>query len=397
MSYLSTLRCTLCGEDYDPAELHYLCPQCSRDYHAGIPLQGILAAVFDYEAIRKTWEEFNSAFSEAGPQQKMEELCELFSPLDKAYFPNLPVGYSPLIQCTNLLAEPLYLKFDGLNPSGSFKDRASQLVVAEAKRLGIREIVTASTGNAASSLAAVCAAAGLKAVIFSPAKAPVAKLVQILVHGAELHKVDGTYDDAFAAALQYADEHECLNRNTAYHPYTIEGKKTAGLELYIQLKTVPDYIFVPTGDGVILCAMHKAFSDLMQAGITERLPILVAVQAESSDAIVSYLETGYYRDAIQPSTIADSISVKTPSAAHLAYLALKESAGLGIRVSDAEILAAQKFLAERSGIFCEPSSASTLAAYYKAKEQAWIKSDAISVLMLTGHGLKDIQAVSLAD
>lgn len=397
MSYLSSLRCTMCGLEYEPGELYYLCENCSKEYRPGMPLKGILEAVFDYAAIKKAWEAFLSAFPDAGERKKMEELCELFSPLDKEHYPNLPVGYTPLIECTNLVAEPLFLKFDGLNPSGSLKDRASQLVVAEAKRLGIREIVTASTGNAASSLAALCAAAGIKAVIFTPAQAPVAKLVQIRIHGAELHKVDGTYDDAFAQALQYSSEHECLNRNTAYHPYTIEGKKTAGLELFIQMKGVPDYIFVPTGDGVILAGMHKAFSDLRQAGFTDSLPILVAVQAESSDAITAYLENGYYRDAAAPSTVADSISVKTPSAAHLAYRALKECGGLAIRVSDEEILAAQKVLAERSGIFAEPSSAATLAAYYKAKEQAWIKDKASTVLMLTGHGLKDIQAVNLAD
>lgn len=397
MTYLNALRCTQCGKEFEPGQLRYLCDVCSRDYHPGMPLKGILEAVFDYEGIRRAWDEYLSAFPEACEQQKMEELCELFSPVAKEHYPNLPVGYTPLIECANLVAEPLYLKFDGVNPSGSFKDRASHLVVAEAKRLGIREIVAASTGNAASSLAAICASAGIRAVIFTPAKAPIAKLVQIRIHGAELHKVDGTYDDAFAQALEYSATRECLNRNTAYHPYTIEGKKTAGLELFIQLKKVPDYIFVPTGDGVILAGMHKAFSDLRAAGLTEKLPILVAVQAESSDAISSYLETGYYRDADNPATVADSISVKTPSAAHLAYAALKECGGMGIRVSESEILSAQKLLAERSGIFCEPSSAATLAAYYRAKEQAWIKEKATTVLMLTGHGLKDIQAVSFAD
>jgi threonine synthase len=387
----------MCGREFDPAGLHYLCESCSQDYHPGMPLKGILEAIFDYDAIKQTWDEFLNAFPEASEQQKMDELCDLFSPLDRDYYPNLPVGNTPLIECANLLAEPLYLKFDGVNPSGSFKDRASCLVVAEAKRLGIREIVTASTGNAASSLAALCAAAGLKAIIFTPAKAPVAKLVQIRVHGAELHKVEGSYDDAFAQALEYSTQHECLNRNTAYHPYTIEGKKTAGLELFIQMNGVPDYIFVPTGDGVILSGIHKAFSDLRQAGIIEQLPVLVAVQAESSDAISSYLENGYYRDAVNPATVADSISVKTPSAAHLAFRALKECGGMAIRVSDVEILSAQKMLAERSGIFCEPSSASTLAAYFKAKEQAWIRNGAKAVLMLTGHGLKDIQAVDFAD
>ena len=230
-------------------------------------------------------------------------------------------------------------------------------------------------------------------MIFAPKKAPQAKLIQMQVHGATLHKVDGTYDDAFQAAMEYSTTHECLNRNTAYHPYTIEGKKTAGLELYIQMGKVPDYIFIPTGDGVILAGMHKAFTDLQKAGITDKIPALIACQAESSDAITTYWETGVYADAISPNTVADSISVKTPSAAHLAHNALTESGGRGIRISDTEILEAQKILAMRTGLFCEPSSASTLAAYYKASELQWLPPSQACVLMLTGHGLKDIQAV----
>jgi threonine synthase len=221
-------------------------------------------------------------------------------------------------------------------------------------------------------------------------------LVQIKIHGAELHAVEGTYDDAFAAALEYSGDHDCLNRNTAYHPFTIEGKKTAGLELFVQMPSLPDYIFIPTGDGVILSGMAKAFEDLSRAGMIQKVPALVAAQAESSDAITSYWENGVYKDALRPATVADSISVKTPSAAHLAVKAIKNSKGMGIRVSDSEILSAQKMLAFRSGIFCEPSSAATLAAYFQCREQGRIEDGAGVVLMLTGHGLKDVQAVKFA-
>jgi threonine synthase len=232
-------------------------------------------------------------------------------------------------------------------------------------------------------------------VIFAPASAPQAKLVQIQVHGAVLNKVSGTYDDAFAAALQYSASHECLNRNTAYHPYTIEGKKTAGLELFIQMGSVPDAIVIPVGDGVILSGIYKAFKDLKLAGIVEKLPVLVAAQAASSDSITRYWESGVYNDADSPNTIADSISVKTPSAAHLAYKALKESNGFCFRVSDDEIRKAQRVIAEQCGVFCEPSSSATLAAYSEALEAGLIGSDWKTVLLLTGHGLKDIQAVQL--
>lgn len=397
MTYFTGYRCSNCGAEYSPEDLIYLCPVCARDYKAGMPLPGILECVYDYEGIARAWAEFNIAFPDAHEAKRMEELCEIFCPVDKEYFPNLPVGKTPLVCSQSLAGETLHLKFDGLNPSGSLKDRASQLVVAEAKRLGMREIVAASTGNAASSLAAICAAAGLKAVIFAPAAAPEAKLVQIKVHGAKLNLVDGSYDDAFAAALNYGKDHDCLNRNTAYHPFTIEGKKTAGLELFVQMESVPDYIFIPTGDGVILCGMAKAFSDLQKTGLIDKVPVLVAAQAESSDAITSYWESGVYGDANQTRTIADSICVKTPSAAHLALRVLQDSEGFGIRLTDDEILSAQKMLAERSGLFCEPSSAATLAAYFNCREQGKIKDKASVVLMLTGHGLKDVQAVKFAD
>lgn len=393
MNYFQSYRCSQCGKEFDPDKVSYLCPVCGRNFKAGVPLTGILECVYDYSQIGKAWKDFVKAFPDASAFRKMDELCQIFSPLDMEHYPNLPVGNTPLIAGTGLTAEDLWLKFDGVNPSGSLKDRASQLMVAEARRRGIKEIVAASTGNAASSLAALCASSGIKAVIFVPANAPRAKLVQIKIHGATLNLVDGSYDDAFAAALDYSQNHDCLNRNTAYHPFTIEGKKTVGLELFAQLNQVPDCIFVPTGDGVILAGVAKAFSDLKAAGITDRLPMLVATQAESSDAICSYLESGIYRDAQSPQTVADSISVKTPAAAHLAVRVLKESKGMGIRVSEDEILQAQRMLAVRTGIFCEPSSASALAAYFQAREQGWIRDQAQVVLLITGHGLKDIDAV----
>lgn len=226
-------------------------------------------------------------------------------------------------------------------------------------------------------------------MIFAPAAAPPAKLVQILVHGAELHKVNGSYDDAYAAALDYAATHDCLVRNTGYHPLTIEGKKSVGLEIYVNNGyRTPDWIVIPVGDGVILSAIHKAFIDLQRSGITTRLPRLLAVQAESSNAIHNYWNTGSYRDAAQPTTIADSISVRTPSCAHWSIRALNETDGDTILVSDTEILQAQKDLAAIAGVFAEPTSSSTLAGLYKGLSEAIIEHDENVVLLVSGHGLK---------
>jgi len=390
-SYLLKYRCIECGKEFNPNELHYLCDECGRDYVPGIPLKGVLEAVFDYEEIGRRW------------KQKPDPL--LFSAVNPKFYPPLPVGNTPFFRVrvpglksgeTVSSDYPIGIKFDGLNPSGSYKDRASQLVVADALQKEITEIVTASTGNAACSLACLGASAGLKVVIFAPQNAPPAKLIQIQVHNAELHKVDGSYDDAFKAALEYTKLHNCMCRNTGYHPLTIDGKKSAGIEIYIQNGyKVPDWIVIPVGDGVILTGIYKAFLDLQRAGITKNLPHLLCVQAESSDAITSYWETGNYHDAENPVTIADSIKVKTPALAHWSVKALIETNGKCIRVSDAEIQEAQLELAKDTGVFAEPSSAATLAGLKKAMNKRWIKADNDIVLLITGHGLKDPGAVKL--
>ena len=383
MSHFQNWRCTDCGREFALDEVRYLCPDCAKDYAPGMPLPGVLEAVFDYPALRAAWE--------IKPDPK------LFSVLDSQFYPPLPVGDTPLFRVdrftSTLKLQNLFIKNDSLNPSGSFKDRASELVVADAIRLGMEEIVCASTGNAASSLSCLTAAAGKKAVIFVPATAPAAKLAQIRIHGAELHSVAGSYDDAFAAALDYSASHNCLNRNTAYNPLTIEGKKSSGLEIFLQLGAVPDWIVIPVGDGVILAGIHKAFVDLLRAGITDRLPRLLAVQADSSDAITSYWESGCYRDAAHPLTVADSISVTTPSNAHWAVRALRETGGAAIRVGDDQILQAQKELARQAGIFAEPSSAAALAGLRQAIDQGHANPGDNVVLLITGHGLKDINAV----
>lgn len=382
-------KCGTCGKTYARDEVRYLCPSCAVSYSPGMPLKGVLEACFDYSQIGIAARDL--LHSEAG----LQEFLDLFSAVEPEFYPPLGVGHTPFYHAEGLPLPNLWIKNDSLNPSGSLKDRASFLMVAEAKRLGIKEIVCASTGNAASSLAAICASAGIKAVIFAPASAPLAKLVQIQIHGAELHKIAGTYDDAFKAALDYSATHDCLNRNTAYHPLTIEGKKTAGLEIFYQNGfKVPDWIVIPVGDGVILTGIHKAFRDLQEAGLIERLPRLLAVQAQSSDAITSYWETRLYENAKHPDTIADSISVTTPSNAHWALTALRESNGKAIRVSDIEIRSAQLELARKTGIFAEPSSSATLAGLHKAMENKWIEPTEQVVLLITGHGLKDIQAAA---
>jgi len=380
-----TYRCTDCGRTYTRDQVRYLCPECGPRYRPGIPLVGVLEAAFDYDHIRER-------FDQAKPD------WNLFCAVESEFHPPMAVGNTPLVKVQRLgesLGLPgLWVKNEGLNPSGSLKDRASFLVAAEARRLGEKRVVAASTGNAASALAVVCASAGLEALIFVPEKAPKGKLVQMVVAGATVVPVKGTYDDAFRLSLEFTAQRGGLNRNTAYHPLTIEGKKTAGLELWAQLDgQAPDAVVVSVGDGVILGGLHKAFVDLQRAGLIARLPRLIGVQAEKSDAIHRYVQTGTYGDAPDPSTKADSISVVCPSNAHGCRKAVLASKGRTLTVTDDEILDAQGLLARTTGIFTEPAGATAMAGLLKLQRGAdRLAADTRVVIMATGHGLKDIES-----
>jgi threonine synthase len=345
---------------------------------------GVLSAQFDYAEIGKS-------FSKAKPD------WNLFCAVEQEFLPPYPVGNTPFFPAKSLGhefgLENLWLKNDGQNPSASLKDRASCLVVAEAARLGEECVVTASTGNAASALAAVCAAAGKQAIIFVPATAPKAKLVQMVLYGANVVPINGTYDDAFRLSLEFTSSKGGLNRNTAYHPLTIEGKKTVGLEIFQQNGfKVPDVIVVPVGDGVILAGVWKAFADLKAAGLIQCIPRLICVQAGRSAAIHQYIRSGEYKNANRPDTVADSISVSVPSNAHMARKAVLESGGTSVTVSDEEILEGQRVLAKTTGIFAEPAAAAAVAGLKVLSGSAAFEKNDQVVLLITGHGLKDIEA-----
>jgi len=351
-----------------------LCPKCSQSQRPDEPLRGILEVMID---------------GHFHYQPKMSDLL----PVEAKYFPQIPVGNTPLWKPANLgrdLGFPnLYIKDDTHNLTGSLKDRASYLVAAFAKREKITAIALASTGNAASSMAGVGAAAGLEITIFLPETAPKAKMVQSLQYGAKVISVAGTYDDAFDLSLEYSRKYNILSRNTAYNPLTIEGKKTVALEIYHQLEKVPDYVFVPTGDGVILGGMYKGFKDLLKFGIIEKIPTIVAVQAEGSNAIAKAFESGNFTP-ISACTIADSISVGIPRNGYYALKQLRQYNGKCVTVTDEAILAAQKELSAKTGLFAETAAAASFAGFLKM--QGEIDKDATVVLLVTGNGLKDIDS-----
>jgi threonine synthase len=325
--------------------------------------------------------------------------------VEPQWFPPIPVGNTPLWAPQRLReqfnAPNLWIKDDTCNPSGSFKDRASWLVAAFARQHGVQEIVLASTGNAASSMAAVGAAAGLNIKVFLPANAPVAKRIQVLQYGAELVSVDGNYDQAFDLSREYSDRTGALSRNTAYNPLTIEGKKTVAFEIINDLvkagASAPDHVFVPVGDGVIIAGVYRGFENLLALGRISKMPTLWACQAQGSSAIARALTAPYVEgDPFGPprssQTLADSISVDVPRNGTHALSKLKKHGGKAVVVSDDEILVSQKTLASGSGLFAEPSSCTAFAGWTQV--QASLPREESCVLLITGNGLKDIKAAA---
>jgi threonine synthase len=288
----------------------------------------------------------------------------------------------------------VWVKDDGQNPTGSFKDRASAMVVARAMEAGIRVVSTASTGNAAAALAGIGASVGMDTIIFVPASAPEAKIAQLLVYGATVLLVEDTYDVAFDLCYQMCLEEGWYCRNTAMNPYTTEGKKTAAYEIAEQLDwIVPDVVLVGVGDGNIIAGIHKGFFDLLELGWIERIPRLIGVQAEGSSALFSAWKNGIAAQDMQPqpaNTIADSISAGLPRDRAKALRAVRETSGAFVSVSDREILVAIPAFARLTGIFVEPSCAAVYAGAERAVQSGLIHEDESTVLLMTGNGLKDV-------
>jgi len=259
-------------------------------------------------------------------------------------------------------------------------------VSAFAAQYGINEIVLASTGNAGSSMAGVGAAAGQKVPLFLPATAPEAKLIQALQYGATVHRVDGSYDDAYDLSLEYSNRFGGMNRSTAYNPMTLEGKKTVSLEIFRQLNGIPDYLFVSTGDGCILSGIYKGFRDLFDLGLIAKIPIIISVQAAGSDALFQAFHTGKF-EARRTQTVADSICVDVPRNGRHALKQLRTYDGQVITVSDDQIISAQVYLSRYSGLFSEPAGAAAFAGFLKLMTE--IPSSAKVVIIATGNGLKD--------
>ena len=404
MSKFTGYRCSICGTEYLPGQVTYTCPKDG----------GNLDIEMDYEAIKKKYHYEDITSRGDFSLWRYEPLLPVSEPKGDATPLHL-AGWTPVFKLPRLAdklgLKHLWLKDESRNPSASFKDRASAILVARAQEIGAEVVVTASTGNAGAALACMSAAVGQKAIIFAPKSAPPAKVAQLLIFGAKVILVDGTYDDAFDLTVKAAQEFGWYCRNTGYNPFTVEGKKTGAFEIWewwIEAHRdwhkkdsplddhSPLTVFVSVGDGNIISGIHKGFKDLMALGWIPNMPRIIGVQAEGSAAIANAFNAN--TEVITPvsaTTMADSISVDLPRDGVRAVRAAKQTNGTYITVSDDEII---KSIAElgRIGVFAEPAGATAYAGLVKATSLGIVRSDDPILVLNTGSGLKDVRAAMQA-
>jgi threonine synthase len=396
-------RCSLCNSEYLPGQVTYTCLKDG----------GNLDVVLDYDDILGKFQPEDMISRSEESLWRYLPLLPVSDPGGKET-PIRAAGWTPIYRLNRLEKklglEQLWLKDDSRNPTASFKDRASAVVVARAQEIAAEVIVTASTGNAGAALAGMSAAVGQKAIIFAPKTAPPAKVAQLLIYGAKVILVDGTYDEAFDLTISAAKEFGWYCRNTGYNPFTAEGKKTAALEIWewYNLKKGGNKekgeetsgkaltIFIPVGDGNIISGIHKGFKDLQALGWMKQMPRLIGVQAKGSAAISNAFHAGTEKiTSVSASTIADSISVDLPRDGVRAVRAARDTRGTYLEVSDAEILQAIGTLGQM-GIFAEPAGATAYAGLVRAVKQGIMKTDDPVLVLNTGSGLKDVEAAMQA-
>ena len=402
MNHFAGYRCSLCGAEYAPGEVDYVCPRHGDG--------GNLDVVLDLARLRAA---LTPAALAASPEGSLWRYLPLLPVADPGFqgTPLRAAGWTPLYHAQKVGAAlglgHLFIKDDGRNPTASFKDRASAVVVARARELNADVVVTASTGNAGAALAGLAAAVGQPAVIFAPESAPPAKVAQLLIFGARVLLVRGNYDQAFDLSLEASRAFGWYCRNTGYNPFTIEGKKTASYEICEQLTAwrrpsgaswaAPDRIFVSVGDGNIISGLHKGLKDLADLGWIDRMPKLMGVQAEGSAAITHAWAAG--TETITPvsaQTLADSISVDLPRDGVRAVRAARDTGGAYLTVSDDDILSAIAILGRDAAVFAEPAGAAAYAGLVKAVLHGLVQFNETIVVVNTGSGLKDVRAATRA-
>jgi threonine synthase len=388
-NFVQGLKCVFCGA-VQPPRGAFTCPHCG--------ISGILDVQYDYEAIGRVLS--RKTFSRRAEQSHWR-YRELLPVGADSPVPALAVGWTPLTPAAGLARYlglgSLYLKDDGRNATGSLKDRASSVGVVKARERRRSIIACASTGNAASSCAGMAASLGLRSVIFVPERAPEPKVTQLLVFGATVLRVRGSYEDAFQLCQRSCERWGWYNRNSGINPYLIEGKKTAGLEIAEQLAWEPtDWVAVSVGDGCTVAGVWKAFRELRTLRLISRTPRILGVQAAGAAPITAAFHSGDTLHSIQPDTIADSIAVGVPRNWKKAVLAVRESGGTMVNVTDEAILDAIRYTGRLAGVFAEPAASTAVAGLQRAVAEGIVGRRASAVALITGNGLKDVRSASQA-
>lgn len=383
MNYIKGYRCTICGKFFETKEDMMTCPVCGE--------KGILDIEYDYDELRKV---LTKDYFKENHYYSMWRYAPLMGIQEDHIDEMLRIGWTPLIKSHNLKKylgiKDLYIKDDGLNPSGSSKDRASGVAVLKAIESGAKVISCSSTGNAASSCACHAAHMNLPAVIFVPKRAPIGKLTQISLYGATLIVVDGDYKAAFNLSKEAINKYGWYNRNAAINPFMIEGKKTVSLEIAEQLDFKPtDWVVVSVGDGCTVGGVYKGFYELHKLGLIDHVPKILGVQSEGCQPFVTASQNNEPLKECDENTLADSIAVGIPRNPIKALNAIKNSNGAWISVPDEDILSAMSLLGKTEGIFGEPAAVTSVAGLQKAIKQGIINSNETATVIITGNGLKD--------
>jgi threonine synthase len=379
------LRCIGCGSVLETEPRSFRCPRCGNLLELrkvrGVP--SLRSELFDSStSIRSLWT-YRRAL-----------------PFDESVTPvSLEEGRTPLVRSVRIGEEDgiedLYIKNEGQNPTGSFKDRGMTVAVTRALQTGAKMLVCASTGNTSSSLAAYASRAGvLGAVILPSGRVSMSKLAQAMAYGVRMVRVEGGFDDALTLTVGSLDSLPAVYLVNSINPYRIEGQKTVSFEIYEQLGfIVPDYVVLPVGNAGNISAVWKGFKELREWGITERLPRLIGVQAAGASPIANAFTRGDERvsPVSSPETVASAIRIGNPASWMKALAAIRESGGMALAVRDDQILAARRELAGREGIFVEAASATPVAALRLLRGK--IPRGATVVCIATGHGLKDQEAL----
>jgi threonine synthase len=377
-------KCIVCGKEYDIDDVRYTC-ECG----------GLLEITYDYEQIKENVSRESIREREIGVWRYLDYLPVK----DPQKIVSLCEGGTPLYKCDNLAKElglkELYIKNEGANPTGSFKDRGMTMGVTRANELGVNVVGCASTGNTSASLAAYSARAGKKCIVLLPSgNVALGKLAQAMFYGAKVIQISGNFDDALLMVRKLAEEGKIYLLNSI-NPFRLEGQKTIGFEICDQLNwDVPDRVILPVGNAGNISAIWKGFKEFKETGITNALPKMTGIQAEGAKPIVEAFKKGA-KDIIpeeHPETIATAIRIGNPVNYPKALDAIYTSGGLAESVSDEEITEAQKLLARKEGIFVEPASASSIAGLIKLIEMDAIDRDEKIVCITTGNGLKDPDA-----